>query len=173
MTSARGVSKYPIPLTVDSGSIADNNAFTLVDVQLPINKIPQGNQITIVEICKIVGLLGTALSGATTDHNHQIYFLSGESSVASEAAAAADSRCFDFFTRTVKVQTAVGFSIQDNRFELDYDDGSGHGVLIASDQITIGISQKTGGAQRYYFKIWFNFVTVSLSDYIQMVTANF
>lgn len=62
--------------------------------------------------------------------------------------------------------------VQDSICEFDCTDGAGHGVLVATDSIYIGIdSAGYANALTTGFKILYRLKTVSLAEYIGLVQS--
>lgn len=55
---------------------------------------------------------------------------------------------------------------------VDLTDGDGHGLLVATDQLTFFVcSLTTGVANRFVAKVWYKWRTVTIEEYVGIVQS--
>lgn len=74
--------------------------------------------------------------------------------------------------RVAVVASAAGFQIFENNHRIDMTDEAGHGILVATDNLYMGVvSALTAAAQDYIATLTYRFKDVSLEEYIGIVQS--
>lgn len=86
--------------------------------------------------------------------------------------ALSDPRTFSWVSLDGVFATAAGFLYQTRAYEFDLTDGSGRGLLVATDSITMGVhSVGTGRANTVGAKILYRMKNVTLQEYVGIVQS--
>lgn len=84
----------------------------------------------------------------------------------------ADPRVFAFFSLDGIYLTAAGFATASRVFEFDLTDGSGRGLLVATDNIFFhNFTSGTGRANNMIAKILYRMKNVTLQEYVGIVQS--
>jgi hypothetical protein len=151
------------------------NTFTQAQVALPVPKFnTRPNKSIVYEMLKVYSDL------PLKDNN---FAAAGESSVAqaqistvSQAAfASTDARTLFFIQKEYRgAFTAAGSygMVAIEPYTVDLTDGAGHGVLVGSDSIFMGVTTTNfAGAPTFVVKILYRFKEIGLSEYIGIVQS--
>ena len=118
--------------------------FTLDDLPVAVGQI------------SIIGWLSTASYVSTITGN----------------AAINDPRSFAWFSIDGIFATGVGFAYESRTYEFDLTDGSGRGLLVATDSINLGIfSTGSGNANTVRAKILYRMKNITLQEYVGIVQS--
>lgn len=87
-------------------------------------------------------------------------------------AALLDPRTFAWLSLDGIFATAAGFAYQTRSFEFNLTDGSGRGLLVATDSITMGVtSLNTGRTNTIGAKILYRMKNITLQEYVGIVQS--
>lgn len=162
-----------------SGRITQTSAdaTTSVSIPLPVSKIPQANQATIIEILKIYVDFNNFFGGTAaieSDFSRKICF-----STINFGGVQGEFNEPNLFCQVEQKKrgafTALGTYYMyegDNPFVFDLTDGAGHGLLIATDNIFGQASSNlTTQTNVINYKILYRFKTVGLLEYVGIVQS--
>lgn len=150
------------------------DADTNIQIPLPVPRYNAGKDRSIViEVLKVVYVINNLSSaGAQQAYNCTLSTADVGLAAANSILGIGDPRTFSFFTLDFIFATAVGLTFQTRRFDDDLRDGSGRGVLVATDSIFLSCATNlTGQANVFAAKILYRFTDISLSEYIGIVQA--
>lgn len=152
------------------------DAITVLTLTLPVQRLPNGNRAMIMEILQIMMdfPLMTTVAAAVGAYNIRV-------NVCTSNPGTAGTPTFDdphviamCQKENVNSFTAAGTLYQVN-FEpqvINLDDGAGHGLLVATDNLFIQCSSvSTGVANVVSGKIKYRWKDVSLAEYIGIVQS--
>lgn len=156
-------------ITVTANSTTESN------FQLPITRIPTANKVTIIEVLKIQIAPKTGLGTSAVCAIGSISIKFGTASMGTATAVFLDdSRVFAEFDETVLTSATGAFSRgTPSDFLLDLTDGSGHGLLVASDKLYVqatcaNVADLAGTCA---FAILYRFKTVGMREYVGIVQS--
>lgn len=158
-----------------SGSVNQTvaDAFTVVEVPLPINRL--GGSFIIIELLKFTVVFGVfpACASATEIIELMEASLSTGSAIGQHQMASPRSLA-RLFKRRLCAFTAGG-TFSDQYAEpgtWDFTDGAGHGVLVATDSIFVSIdTANTLILNGISFKILYRFKKVTIQEYVGIVQS--
>lgn len=151
------------------------NTFTQIEIGLPIPRFSQRKGKAIV-----VEMLKAFYNMPLKDNN---YAAGGESSVAQAqvstkslaAIAFSDPTVFSFAEKEYRgAFTAAGTysSVNLEPFQQDMTDGAGHGVLVATDSIFMGVNTSNfAGTGGFTVKLLYRWKEVNVEEYIGIVQS--
>lgn len=144
------------------------NTCTEHDFQLPITRIPTLNKVTIVEVLKTRAMIqgDTDLTAATTWH---LAIAFATRSIGTTPVFLDNVACFSFLD--CKGNSDAGASPTHQVLEQDLTDGSGHGVLVASDKLWIQYDANAAAGTVVAFEILYRFKTVGMREYVGIVQS--
>jgi len=141
--------------------------------QLPITRIPTANKVTIIEVLKVIVVPKTTLF-AVDEALARVNFSFGTAPMGTTAQVNIDDgRVFAQIGREC-TQDADGGGFQvPTVLEYDLTDGSGHGVLVASDKLYVQTTQSNSGAASAICAIalLYRFKTVGMREYVGIVQS--
>lgn len=149
-----------------------NDASTIIQTGLPIPRLPirRGRSL-------VIELLSVAFyhTNAPTIANAAAYLFSlttNPNLLANSTLAIEDPRTLALWWRFINQQSAVGFSFSQVEKYVDLTDESGHGILVATDNLFFAV-YSTGSAVTNVgvAKITYRFKDVSLEEYIGIVQS--
>lgn len=156
--------------------VAITTSFATTTVPTPINKFPeQSGKVVIMEILKIFFYFPVTLSAIATTflRGYRIYlgtrnFATTEPSVSDGSVLTSVRR--NFFPSG----TPANELVTDDPMTIDLTDGAGHGMLVATDNLYLGIIAATE-TEPYdgvvNCKVLYRFKKVALQEYIGIVQA--
>lgn len=151
------------------------DAFTQVTFPIPIQRLQNSGRAQVMEILKVFcesAALTTVAAGAI---NHRISVQMTTKSFAAEVLLSEPTCFFRYQKDNINAFTATGTGGLYQEFEpniQDFTDGAGHGILVASDNIFLGIaSLATGAANNVQVKILYRWKDVSIQEYVGIVQS--
>ena len=150
-----------VPVTQSAADVA-----TTVEVILPIARLPTRKGRAIVfELLKVYGNFGTLLGIASSSSLRALVSTSLQNAVA-------QPRTFYIDSIENHQQSAVGFQLQKTTHIVDFTDGAGHGLLIATDTLFCELeSTITSTTNSYTWRFLYRFKEVDLVEYIGIVQS--
>lgn len=149
---------------------------TTLTQALPIQRLPTGGKAQVMEVLKVFiqRPTGQAIASATEAVDVYQLFLS-TTSFGTTATSFAEPRVFASDEMEIRgaftAAGTYGFPFERKR-EIDLTDGSGHGLLIATDQIFAqGVSSGTGAANVWRIKLYYRMKNVRVEEYIGIVQS--
>lgn len=143
---------------------------TVVQQPLPIPRFPSspGKNLVMeflsVEYYDMITLVQTGNLCCTVTTNPAI-----QSSI---KAAIQDPRLIDAWLKTITISTAVGITEKNVQYYSELTDHAGHGVLVASDNLYIGVYSATAGnVNDVILKLEYRWKEVTLAEYIGIVQS--
>jgi len=160
-------------LNVRSAAVI-STTFSTTTVPTPINKFPEGSgRVVIMEILKVFFLPGI-LATTTTNNNFQMYLTTKNFASTTPTNGFGDGSVIAGFWYSTGLG-AQGSNDFQEPFVVDLTDGSGHGMLVATDNLYLGQIQSAAGepfaAGTTTCKILYRFKKVSLQEYIGIVQS--
>lgn len=164
-----------------SGSITLSAANTATELTLgtPIVRVGQGassSRSVIMEILKLWVEMPNVDQDAAGATGRSMQFSMTTTSQGTSIASLSNPRCLasiedNFRNAFTAAGTGLLFFNQNPR-EVDFTDGAGHGVLVATDNIFLQANTSNqAGAATFTFKILYRFKEVSLVEYIGIVQS--
>lgn len=149
-------------------------SFATTTVPTPINKFPEGSgRVVIMEILKVMFFPG-ALVTPTTNSNLQMYLTTKNFASTVPTNGFAEGSLIAGVMFTYNFATS-GSSNTNWPMVVDLTDGSGHGMLVATDNLYLGIIQSGANepmtAATVKVKVLYRFKKVALQEYIGIVQA--
>lgn len=147
---------------------------TTVTQAIPIQRLPIGGRSQVMEVLKVYLEFASmpAIASATETTDSQQIYLS-TASFGTTATNFQEPRVFAGFFRNQRgAFTAAGTYgyVANNSVVIDLTDGSGHGFLVATDNIFAQvISANTGATQTVAVKLLYRWKNVGLGEYIGIV----
>ena len=151
-----------------------STSFATTTAPTPINKFPEGSgRVVIMEILKVFFFPGI-LANSTTNNNFQMYLTT------KNFASTTPPNFFSEGSLIAGFWYTTGFSANGSPtflepFTVDLTDGSGHGMLVATDNLYLGQIQSAASepfsAGTTFVKILYRFKKVSLQEYIGIVQS--
>jgi hypothetical protein len=148
---------------------------TVVTQALPISRVPQkGGKATVMEILAIDWTRDTVLVGAesltyctlSTANNVQAI------TAADTSAPSLNPTIVDSYMERSAEFTAVGIEYRIYPVKHQMNDGAGHGILVATDNLYLTVqSDNSGEVQKFTAKIFYRFKNVTLTEYIGIVQS--
>jgi hypothetical protein len=158
-----------------SAAQSGTDATTTVQQQLPIQRLPTGNRSQIIEIIKVFWYIPQVGGTAAGEVAYSITANLATSSSGTTAYLASNPKVIDFVSRFKnEAFTAAGtyYTVSDNPVVHDLTDGSGHGVLVATDSMYVQvISASTGNTNTIVCAILYRFKDIGLQEYIGIVQS--
>lgn len=163
-----------------SSAIPLNGATAETSIQLPVTRIPQSGVATIIEIIKIwwdwKDTSTTAAAGVRTEL--AVVTFGTKSFGATKNAGMGEPTVFAVFSlANSNAFTAAGtYDAVWNPIQMmDFDDGAGHGILVATDkmyvQTTMGTNTATTDNTGWSFKMLYRFKNVGIEEYVGIVQS--
>lgn len=144
------------------------DATTTTTTPIPIQRMPTGMKAQVMEVLKVFYWLPTP--AATTD-NISITAFTSTSSFGTTATSWGEPRVFAGAS-VFKDAVTSGIAFQPQIQEFDTTDGSGHGVLVATDNIYTQVqSVSTGVTNTVYVKLLYRWKNVTVQEYIGIVQS--
>jgi hypothetical protein len=146
------------------------NTFTETSTPVPINRFPESSgRVVIMELLKVYWYLGE--SDANNSAGGNIVTIQGQLSTSQRGAIdLGNPQVISSYEKIYRgAFTAAGSyqSIIAEPYVSDLTDGSGHGILVATDRLFLGITTSNFVAASFGFcKILYRFKRVSLQEYI-------
>jgi hypothetical protein len=139
-----------------------------------------GSGTQVLEILRVTwDTTGFAPSGSATTYNIIGYIatasLPGPQNKTDVEALVANPLVISYVQKNYYEVTAASYQIDTDPFQLDYTDGAGHGILVATRNIYLGISTNggtaTGKANYATARILYRLKNVDLADYVGIVAS--
>lgn len=157
------IDQYPQYLNFDVTESAANT-YTEEEIQLPIPRL--GTMHMVMEILKIYF---HAPVDTLAEDGFVAYHISYKTQ--SGILGAGDSDALMAGITETQLVTSGGCVVQWPQV-VDLTDGSGHGVLVSTDKIFLGVAGAgQAGARRFEGKLLYRFVAVSAEEYIGIVQS--
>jgi len=158
-----------------SGTQTGADTFTQFQVQIPIQRLQTQGRAQVMEVLRVKFVASNLIASSAAATQHELAIALTTKTFAA-AVTFAEPTCFAFYQKTnVNAFTAGGTGLLANEVEpYDYDctDGSGHGFLVASDNIFLQIaSVATGVANAAQVKIYYRWKDVSIQEYVGIVQS--
>lgn len=149
-------------MTVTANTCAESN------FQIPITRIPTANKVTIVEVLRTRATVNadTDLTAATQFHLAVAF---ATRSVGTTPVFLDNVAVFSFLE--VKGNSDAGASPTHGVLEQDLTDGSGHGILVASDKLYVQYDANAAAGTTVSFEILYRFKTVGMKEYVGIVQS--
>lgn len=154
-------------------------SFATTTVPTPINKFPEGSgRVVIMEVLKAYLYInaGTLVAFVTgNDYNLEAWITTKNFATTAPTNAADGTILAKFQREWLATAADAGRITNDYPFVIDLTDGAGHGMLVATDNLYLGI--RGGSATVPYTsttvscKILYRFKKVSLQEYIGIVQS--
>lgn len=149
---------------------------TTTSQAIPVQRLPTGGRAQVLELLRArVGITSyTAIASATETIDKRQLFLS-TTSFGTTTTNLGDPRVFmgwqDSFHGAFTAAGTYG-SVHNDVFEVDLSDGSGHGILIATDNIFAQVaSTGIGAVVTANIKLLYRWKNVGLQEYIGLVQS--
>lgn len=162
-----------------SATVPVGGATTELSIQLPVTRIPQSGVATIIEVIKIwwdwKDTVTTAAAGIRTEL--AIATFGTKSFGATQNDGLGEPTVFAAFSlANSNAFTAAGtYDTIWNPIQLmDFDDGAGHGILVATDKMFIQTTLGTNTAPvatKWSFKMLYRFKNVGIEEYVGIVQS--
>lgn len=149
---------------------------TTQQIALPIPQIPVGGKATVIEILRMWCWWGTGFGGtgvAETEYQRLIN-ISTKSFGTTVAATSEPTIIMRFEQEKRGAFTAGGtyFFLHNEPAQVDFSDGAGHGILIATPNLYLQTdSANTGIAQTATIKVLYRYKTVTIEEYVGIVQS--
>lgn len=151
------------------------DTYTQLTTPIPIQRLQNSGRAQVMEVLKVfaeTSQLSTVGAAAT---QHRISLQLTTKSFAAEVALSEPTCFFRYQKENINSFTAAGTGLLNIEFEpyvADFTDGAGHGILIASDNIFLGInSLATGNQNLAAVKILYRWKDVSIQEYVGIVQS--
>lgn len=168
--------QYNIVLVQPGADLTD-----ILTLPVPVYRFPLSKgRAMVMEMLKIDWIIEDFVAGASQASiaagisTSQVGSLTngGSSTQANQFNAMALPTTLACFSYDYLFATGAGFAITSRIQERDYTDAAGHGVLIATDQITVFLaSTNTAISNRVVAKMLYRWKEVSLEEYIGIVQS--
>lgn len=149
-------------MTVTANTCAEDS------FQLPITRIPTANKVTIVEILKTRAMVG-ADTFYTAAANVQLSIAFATRSIGTTPVYLDNPAIFSYLRVLGNSDAAAGMTT--TVLEQDLTDGSGHGVLVASDKLYVQYDGTGTVGTAIKFELLYRFKTVGMREYVGIVQS--
>lgn len=151
------------------------DTFTQVTTPIPIQRLQNSGRAQVMEVLKIFAETSQLSTVAAAATQHKIAIQLTTKSFAAEVALSEPTCFYRYQKENINSFTATGTGLLNIEFEpyvQDFTDGAGHGILIASDNIYLGISSTATGNQNICnVKILYRWKDVSIQEYVGIVQS--
>jgi hypothetical protein len=150
------------------------DAATVIAQPLPIPRFPTAaNRNLVMEFLYIDYYhINPVIPAAGTQASNLVTVTTSPTVYASVSAALQDTRLVDAWSKLTITSTLAGFIQMETEFSDELYDSAGHGILVATDFINIGVySATTAVANEYILKIAYRWKEVTLAEYIGIVQS--
>lgn len=158
-----------------NGSSTNNGAISVATQATPIPRIPStARKALVMEVLKVwFNFVASSAIGGITDATHNVtYYLCTKNpgTSAQPANQAVDGSVLATLL-TSSNETTSGAIVQNSPIAVDLTDGSGHGVLLATDSVFLQFVNGTGSAATPQCRVLYRFKEVSVTEFIGIVQA--
>lgn len=151
------------------------DVYTQVSFPIPIQRLQNTGRAQVMEVLKVIFSSTSLTTAAAGNVYHNLItqlttksFAAGVVFSEPTLFAMQNKENANAFTAGGTGMTAYDFE----PYEMNTNDGAGHGILIASDNIFVGLSSvATGVANRSDIKILYRWKDVSISEYVGIVQS--
>lgn len=157
---------------------AVTTAFASTVVPTPINKFPEGSgRVVIMEVLKVLFYATGSASAILTPFNRSLrMYVTTKNFAATEPLNPADGTIVAIGKRDwISSGTPANTNAVDWPLMVDLTDGAGHGMMVATDNLFLGIIQAGATLEPYtgtiVAKLIYRFKKVSLAEYIGIVQS--
>lgn len=146
------------------------NTFTTQTLAMPIPRITSGARSATIMEFLYIDLSQDNFDLVATGDRVQFGITVGSPPTAVNALDHSQVICH--FDRTVEGPTDVGLIPWTFPYRIDLQDKNGYGFLVAADNINISMtSTGQAAACRTFFRIYYRFVTIPISEYVGIVSS--
>lgn len=128
---------------------------------------------TVMEILRVDWILDdVSIATGATSCTYSASLATSSPDMSSSSSLLADPKAFAYFNIDIVVATLTGIGVSSRAKSDRLDDGAGHGLLVATDQIWLGFTtNQSGRANTVTAKITYRMKDVALVEYIGMVQS--
>lgn len=150
------------------------DATTVQKISLPIPRLPtrEGRNLVVEIVSVDIFHANPQVPGPATTSSVLTVLTTTSTPFLSPVAAIIDPNVVEFWAKAVQNVSSIGLYKHDTDYTSDLTDQAGHGILIATDNLYIGIyTSLTAVPNQMVWKINYRWKDVSLIEYIGIVQS--